>query len=668
LAALLPEAKAIFDASPSLASHIELHGASILDFEKDFVLFESNAGELVFGPIVVTPNVRIVAKAEGAASAAFRTSVDAAIEFGTSVTLSSKTPTEPQYQPPELRRTSFDAQPPEITLSAKAKAGLGVEITSLIYGVAGPYLTARAFGEVSADAFKNPCVSLSAGIEGEIGVKVTTPAILWLDPQDIIDWNASFGPVEHAVDIPVPPCQPPQNASMLPPGSGPDANHLAKPTFQPWSHSWSSLMGGVFLPPGGTTSWIDEQRSIDGRVVVAAQGAAGLTKLDESGTLVWSRQFLGDASDPNTLLHPVRVVATADAALMVLAEAYLPPPSVIKVTQAGNVVFRRELNVPNPIDCAVAPVGLSRDAGTGFYVVLDCGLKPLFYVVHLDEAGEVLDASSYSDASVNHLTPTVVTVAGSDLFVSGRASGSTDSMFAVRIDQHGQISFSNSYVACQAGPDVYPMRTLIEDNGDVTVAGRGGAEHNAFVARLKTDGSVGFSSFPGFGFGAGDVFVLESIAELPTTGYVASGSTVRLLGAGAENVSSLALLQLDAVGKPVWGQRYTMQSAAGDFIPAAQSALELTDDGGILATVMLQRDPSSSGDLWAIKVPAKDGVIDFASGTATVTSLDGAVNALPCSLDAVPWPVTTVSEPNVTTTIVETSASALSPDGASQTR
>src|SRR5262249_45117930 len=96
---LLPEAKAIFDVTPSLASHLDMHGAAVLDFDKTIVLFDANVAELVYGPIVVTPNVQIVAHVQGAASAEFKAGVDAAIDFETSVTLSSKHPSTPDYQP-----------------------------------------------------------------------------------------------------------------------------------------------------------------------------------------------------------------------------------------------------------------------------------------------------------------------------------------------------------------------------------------------------------------------------------------------------------------------------------------------------------------------------------------------------------------------------------------
>jgi hypothetical protein len=656
---LLPEAKADFDVTPSLASSLQLHGAAILEFDKEIVLFNQNLGELVFGPIVVTPNAQVMAHVEGAASAAFEASVDAAIDFEASVTLSSKHPSTPDYQPPRLKDVKLDARPPKVTLKASAQAGLGVELSLLIYGVTGPFASARAYGRVDADVFRQPCVQLHAGLEGSLGAKITTPALLFLDPITLFDWRADFDPVDQLLDVPVPGCEPPPNASMLPPGAGPDANHLAMPAFEPWSRSWPSLMDSGGAIGGGTTYWLDQQKSIDGRFVVAARHAAALVKIDQDGALTWGRQLFSAPDDPFAILHPVRTVPAADASMWVLAEPRLPPLSVLKVNQSGHVVLRREIDVPDPMGCGLAPVGLARDDSAGLYVVASCTASRKIHVVHLDGSGAVVGARSFADQGGAAIDPMVVTRAGRDLFISGRLRPSADEMFAVRFDASGAVSFANRYTACQAGPDVYPVRGLVEANGDVTVAGRGGAEHNGFIARLKVDGSVGFAAFPGFGFGAGSVFTLDSIAELPTTGYVASGSTARFTRPDPEGTMSVALLQLDAVGRPMWAKRYTLQGAAGQYLLAGQTDLQLTDDGGIIVTGIVQHDPPGvDADLWGMKVFAKDGNIAFTSGKAVVTAIDAlpddAVVALPCSLDAAPWSVTVSDEPAVTTRAAET--------------
>ena len=101
------------------------------------------------------------------------------------------------------------------------------------------------------------------------------------------------------------------------------------------------------------------------------------------------------------------------------------------------------------------------------------------------------------------------------------------------------------------------------------------------VVRLLSDGRVGFATFPGFGFGAGSVFVIDSFAELPTTGYVAGGSAVRFTGSTVEAVPSAALLGLDATGAVLWSNRYTF-GHDGAYQASGHVGVRLTDDGGIL--------------------------------------------------------------------------------------
>lgn len=643
---LLPEAKAGFEATPSLSSRLALSGAAVLAFEEEVELYQQTLGALVFGPVVLTPHVRVLASISGDASARFESSVNAAVYFDTSVSLSSKNPSTPTFQPPKLRDVVFDAEPPVVTLRARARAGLGAELALLLYGVAGPYLGARAFGEVDADVFREPCVELRAGLEGALGVRITTPPFLY--PFELFDWQATFTPIEETLDVPVPPCEPPENASMLPPGAGPDAERLANPEFEPWSIAVSSVFDDVGISPGGFTRYVDMQRTIDGRAIVGGRGAHALVKLDEKGELVWARALSGEAYGVTQALRPARTLAARDGTTLVLAAGNIPPLQLMKVTQAGNLRWSRLLELPEA-SCSLRPVGLARDAGSGFYAVAACDTTKRVYVAHLDAQGERLSAFSFTDESVVGLAPTLVTDAAGELFIGGRMTHERDSMFALRLDESGEPTFTKRYVACDEAWDVYPSHALIEDNGDVTVAGRGGAEHNGFVARLQRDGDVGFAAFPGFGFGAGSVFVLDSIAELSTTGYVVGGSTVRFTSDELSATPGLALLQLDAVGQPVWASRYTLLGAGGTPLRASHTALLLTDDGGILASGVAQKDSNElAGDLWALKVFAKDGDIALDAEAALATPL-GDIAALPCSLSAEDWEPTFVEEPAVTT-------------------
>jgi hypothetical protein len=400
--------------------------------------------------------------------------------------------------------------------------------------------------------------------------------------------------------------------------------------------------------------YVDQQRSIDGRVVVGGRGAQALVKLDESGELIWGRELSGDALGTAQPLRPTRTIPARDSAMLVLAEGTFAPLQLAKVTQAGNLRWSRHLELPDAT-CALRPVGLARAAGSGFYAVVACEDTQRVYVAHLDSDGNVLSAFSFTDTTSVQLDPSLVVDAAGDLFIGGRMTHDVDSMFGLRLDADGEVSVTKRYVACDEAWDVYPSEAVIEDNGDVTVAGRGGAEHNGFLARLTVNGEVGFAAFPGFGFGAGSVFVLDSIAQLSTTGYIVGGSTVRFTADELSATPGLALLQLDSVGRPVWSRRYTMLTSDGAPLAASHTDLNLTDDGGVLLSGIAKQDSDAFlGDLWSMKVFAKDGEIDFDAGSAVATALDNdpddSIQALPCSLTAEEWEPSFRAEPELVTT------------------
>jgi hypothetical protein len=205
------------------------------------------------------------------------------------------------------------------------------------------------------------------------------------------------------------------------------------------------------------------------------------------------------------------------------------------------------------------------------------------------------------------------------------------------------VVYSKRYDGCPSAPDGIPSAAIVGPQGEVTIAGSGGAQHNGLVVRILPDGNVGFATFPGYGFGVGSVFLLDSIAELPTTGYVAGASAVRFTGTEPEDVSSAALVGLDAAGHVRWAQRYTY-GAPGNYARSGSVAVRLTDDGGALATAHVQdlADPLG-GFLWAFKPFAKDGGIDFLPGAATVTPL-GIVD-LDCFMTATDRAVNVTSMP-----------------------
>ena len=83
-----------------------------------------------------------------------------------------------------------------------------------------------------------------------------------------------------------------------------------------------------------------------------------------------------------------------------------------------------------------------------------------------------------------------------DAFLAGTLTEGVDAMFAMRLSPDGTVRYSKRYDACAEGPDTIPSQAIVGDQGEVTMAGSGGAQHNGMIVRLRADGTVGFASFP----------------------------------------------------------------------------------------------------------------------------------------------------------------------------
>jgi hypothetical protein len=621
---LLPEAKTTFVVDPKVHADVNVHGAAILEYEKEVDLASTTLTPVILGPLVFVPAVDLTAHLQGGASGAFQTGVHGSAVFETSVTVSSKQSQAPQFSPPVLKSTDFGRNDTRVTLHAEAKVGAGARLNVLLFGVTGPYANALAYGKIDADLLGAPCWSLRAGVEANLGLKVTSPALPFIGHVTLADWSSpTLTPFE--VDVSSGACDAPPDAPNLPPGSGADASHYAAPSFTPWSRTFSSPVEGANAgSPGNSTVFADLQRTIDGHYVRAGWGVLDLVKTSEQGDVVWARELGFEGGR----LVPLRVRPTNDGALLVASSAITAPIVLTKLAQDGTVLEARGYDVPT--ECTVGISALSPDGAGGHYVAGSCVGGPKSFLLHAradDATFALLDPGAANDTNVR-----VVESIGQDAFIAGAITDPTDAMFAMRIDPQNGVVWSKRYQGCESAPDAIPSAAIVGSQGEVTMAGSGGAQHNGMLMRLRPDGSVGFAKFPGFGFGAGSVFLLDSFAELPTTGYVAGGSVVRFTGTEIESVPGAALAGFDASGKLLWAKRYTF-GEGGTYAAAGHVGVRLTDDGGVFASALVSdaSDPLG-GKLWAFKSFAKDGSIEFSPGGVDAQAL--AISDLDCALTA----------------------------------
>jgi len=644
---LIPEARVTFVVHPQVEADVGVKGAAILGFEKELELASVNLAPIIVGPLVFVPAADVTATLEGGASGEFSTGVEGSALFETSVTVSSRQTQAPQFKEPELKDADFGPKETEVTLHANAKVGVGGKLNLLLFGVTGPYAEAQPYAEIEADVFEAPCWTLKAGVECALGIRVTSPALPLVGKVVLVDWQApEVTPLE--LELASGECEEPPDQSTLPPGSGPDATKLATPSYTPWSRTYASPVEGATAgSPGNGSVFSDLQRTIDGHYVRSGWGVRTLTKFADDGALVWARDLRID--DAQIELRRVR--SARDATMMVASRTVLDPIVLASVAQDGSAVGARAYDVDFE-DCQTEIAALAPDGGGGWWVTGSCLGADHSFLLHARGA----DAQLWLLGDIPNLRLNVAEPIGSDVFLAGRALEDGDPMMALRVTQTGEVVWSKRYDGCAEAPDAIPSAAIVGAQGEVTLAGSGGAQHNGTVVRIRPDGSVGFATFPGFGFGAGSVFLLDSIAELPTTGYVAGGSVVRFTGEEPDNVPAAALVGLDAAGRLLWARRYGM-GGPGTYTAAGHTAVRLADDGGVVTTALVA-DPADplGGFLWAWKPFAKDGSIAFQAGTASSTPL--AIEDLPCTLTASDRPLTATAVPIESRSVALTSTPA----------
>jgi hypothetical protein len=632
LDSLIPEAKLSFTADTTLSAEAKLEGAAILSFEREFPILPPQVlAEIPLGFLVLAPVVEIEGKIEGGASGRFETGISAAATIENGVDISSKRLGSPKYRGPELKDVDFDVDEPTVALEANARAEVTAKINLLLYDVVGPSASASVFAEVTADPFGDPCYSLKAGIEADLGI-VVEPTLPLLGSVTLFDWRApTWTPYE--APIVEGSCSRPPMASMLPPGSGADADHYAMPAFEPWSKRISAPIDGtVAVSPTDEAASLDLQRSIDGRYLVAGSEGRSLLKLDESGALTWARSYKleGDVA-------ALRVVATApahDANLFALAQDVVTSELVLMVLdQTGVVLQAAALQLPTTTECTPIPRGLIRDDAAGVWMAGSCVQHERVWMVHATNALEFEDSIELSTADRKDIALTALTASEGEPVLGGRITTQAgDQMFVARFAPSSELRYARTYVGCDESRDLAPRAAVQGDNGDVTFVGGGGGNHNGFVARIRRDGSVGFASFPGLSFGVGDILALQNVAELPTTGYVVTASTQDLLGDARTTTPAIALLGLDAIGKVRWAARYTLLESDGSARASGFPGIQLTDDGGAYVAGIAAPSGDESGAAWAFKAFAKDGAIELDRSRAERVALTA--SNLECEITA----------------------------------
>ncbi|HEY5962047.1 MAG TPA: hypothetical protein VIV60_36070, partial [Polyangiaceae bacterium] len=458
-----------------------------------------------------------------------------------------------------------------------------------------------------ANPTDDPCWDLQVGIDSQLGVLVKTPSLPVIGAYTFLDWNT--GPISLFNESVVHgSCDVTPAGQHPPPGGGPSAATLQKPSFTPWAKLLGLPADGSDLPSvlALPTGFPSLSESVDARYVASGAGALGLVKFDGDGNATWQRSLL-DAR--GKALASIASVPSGDAGLIALYRMTGSGSFVLtKQSQAG--ALEQSVRVDFPDACGASTQALAADPAGGVLVIGECPFTHNAWLVRLDSDLRLTDSRLLNDAdpSTIRLTPTTITNQGTDWVIAGQlvrtgeAAGALG--FFLRIGNDLVPSVGAAY-ACPTQLSFYPTAAVPSTAGNITLVGD--ASGLGYVARVRFDGSLGFVSFPNLGGGIQSGFSPNAVVELPTTGLVLA-STVS--GEG-DNPTDLILLGLDGNGQTMWGREYMLKGSTS-LRAIGWPSLRLTDDGGLLVSATAGPDgpnDAGTGELLAMKVFARDGAL-----------------------------------------------------------
>lgn len=634
--ALLPEAKATFEVGPDLFAHADLIGSASLEFREEIPILQLSLATIPIGPIVLVPAVDVIAELSGSAGARFRTGFDANLSARMALVASTKNGVS--VTPPELTRSDVEARDTELAIMAKGRVSLGARISMSVYGIIGPYAQVNGFAELAADTSKDPCWEISAGLSANAGLLLTTPRLPVLGYVTLFDLKTPTWDIFKTGALASGTCSFGKEATL--PGAGPGEQAYGQPEFPTWS-TVNALPGEAFFTQtnylGPDLAFTQTELTTDGRFLTSASGSGRLRKIDPSGAELWSRGFSSEEG-PASL---GRICTLRDSSIAV-ATHHGSGPAVVRIGQAGGLFAGTTYQLgegctPGPIAAIQALPATSTDPNQDAAYAFSgpCTEPHRAYLVAASSSGIVRFARVLSVPSTSSLVPRALAAVDDSLWWIGNywVEGISH-VAAARLDRELSPQAQSAYVGtCENNRRVdASFARPAALRSELLVVGSSGGSHEGLLLRLRPDATVAVASFPSYGPGASDVAVLQSIAELPTTGYVVSGSHFDVLAPAGSRELQMApfIAWLDAAGSVFTAKRFTLD--AGD-IPTSSPRISLTDDGGMMFSAV-RAGAGDQHELWNMKVFAKDGSVN-----------DPRVSVSPLSFKAVSCGIGQVSLP-----------------------
>ncbi len=161
-------ARADFREAARLAVELKGRASCELDLELLKKDYEFKAITFTVGPVpvVIVPKLNFKLTGEAEIEGTIETWVEQEAKASVGVEWDGE-----KLVPIAEAGNAFDYQLPDLTVTASAKAAIGPKLSFELYGIAGPYLTAGAYGKFERDPDVDPEWKLAAGLEAGAGLK-----------------------------------------------------------------------------------------------------------------------------------------------------------------------------------------------------------------------------------------------------------------------------------------------------------------------------------------------------------------------------------------------------------------------------------------------------------------------------------------------------------------
>lgn len=613
----LPEIIVNFDVETRATASLTYEGVAFLPYERPYTLGEVDLPKFPVGPLVFHPSVEFTATTYGEATSKFK--LGSSIEVGTAAGVRFSTESTPKVIGPDPE-LDFEALDVEAVLSAKTRLTAGPLLHLRLYGFTGPKAGLSGFAELRANRDESPCWELEAGAALDLGFDIVVKDMPVVGDLRLADWSESFDLGSSVIDSGE--CAAlPNDGAPLPVAGTASEQAFADPDFTPWSRAFQgAVVSHPYESSGAQLEFSDVTPTIDGRFLITGSNTDALVKVDPNGELVWAKKFVPPEPILETVelddLLPSRVVDAGDAGMLLVAHPY----TLAKIEASGELDWAKRLDVPHEQDdlrftaAAAAPNG-------GFYVVGTRGDDPnasnwQAWVLRTDAEATPLWSKTWATPETQTNLRAAIAYEGGVVAVGDvydREQSAWHGLI-VKFDDDGEVAWSKHLYAPDCSTDYYGsihLTTLIESqDGDLVVAGTiGRAPDATLVFKLEPDGELAWEMrqiTPAPHLGP----VITDIVQLPTGGYLATGTFEYWQSGGGH--SDVWLGGLDGIGRLLWMQRYGGQrddttTRYNDAYPS----LVLTQDGGAVVAAFTDSLTPEGKGLWAFKVPAKDGSIDF---------------------------------------------------------